>query len=231
MPKRITVVCGAYGSGKTEFAVSYALSLKKEGNEKVGLVDLDIVNPYFRSRDIAAELSNEGLSVVFSDFSKENADIPALSPRIFALLQDTSYRVVFDVGGDPAGARALGRFHEYFLKETYDFWVVVNPYRPDTRSVDEAAELIAGLQRTSRLQATGLVGNINLGRETTPEIWTGGLKLIGDLSERVGLPVVYQAVEEHFWTANREILNGHPLFSITLRMLTPWLLAEPFINL
>lgn len=227
MAERITIICGAYGSGKTEFAIAYALYLQGAAEHgdpaKVGLVDLDIVNPYFRSRDVAPDLQRRGLSVVSSEAGMEQADIPALSPRIFGLLQDHSYRVVFDVGGDPAGARALGRFHEYFRNEPYDFWVVVNPFRPDTRNADQAAALIAGLQRTSRLQATGLVANINLGRETTASDWLEGQKMIAALTTAVKLPLIFYAAEEGFYEANREIFRSCPVFPIKLRMLTPWL--------
>ena len=132
MAKRLNVICGPYGSGKTEFAINYALSIKAaDPSSPIAIVDLDIVNPYFRSRDIAASLSEQGLEVVSTGAGLEQADLPALSPRIYAFLQDTTYNVVFDVGGDPVGARALGRFNNYFLNEDYDLMLVVNPYRPD----------------------------------------------------------------------------------------------------
>jgi hypothetical protein len=221
--KRITIICGAYGSGKTEFAISYALNLHKIDQTKVGLVDLDIVNPYFRSRDVATELTEKGLTVVSSEPGMEHSDIPALSPRIFTFLQDTSYHVVFDVGGDPAGARALGRFHQYFDKEPYDLLIVVNPFRPDTRNVDEAVNLISALQSTSRLQATGLVSNINLGPETTIELWQNGLQFILSVAERLELPIVYHMVEERFFAKHHFSLEAYPVFPVTLRMLPPWL--------
>jgi hypothetical protein len=221
--KRLNIICGAYGSGKTEFAISYALDIFKKSLTKVGLVDLDIVNPYFRSRDVAAELIKKGLTVVSTEPGMEHSDIPALSPRIFSLLQDMSYQVVFDVGGDPAGARALGRFHPYFDKEPYELLIVVNPFRPDTRNVAEAFDLINALQATSRLKATGVVSNINLGTETTLELWQSGLGFISDLSERLELPIVYHVVEEDFYVRNHSFLADYPVFPISLHMLPPWL--------
>jgi hypothetical protein len=221
--KRLNVICGAYGSGKTEFAISYALDIQKGSQTKVGLVDLDIVNPYFRSRDVATELTEKGLTVVSSEPGMEHSDIPALSPRIFSLLQDHSYQVVFDVGGDPAGARALGRFHPYFEQESYELLIVVNPFRPDTRSVDEAINLISELQSTSRLQVTGLISNINLGSETTIETWQGGLQFILSLAERLSLPIVYHMLEEQFLAKYRSFFVNYPVFPVTLRMLPPWL--------
>jgi hypothetical protein len=221
MTQRITVIGGAYGSGKTEFAIACALQ-KAEDATQVGLVDLDIVNPYFRSRDITAELEEAGVEVVSSHPGLERADLPALSPRILAFLQDHRYQVVVDVGGDPAGARALGRFQPYFRKEPYDFWIVVNPFRPDTRNVAEASRLIAALEQASRLLPTGLVANINLGIETTLELWREGNEFIRELSAGMGLPLIHQMVEADFYEQNRAFFTGPEVFPVKLRMLPPW---------
>lgn len=223
---RITITGGAYGSGKTEFAVNYAKHLKKEGSGRVGLVDLDIVNPYFRSRELTEELEQDGITVVSSELAMENVDIPALSPRIFSVLQDHSYRVVFDVGGDPVGARALGRFNQYFQTEPYDFWIVINPFRPDTKDADEAAAMIGKLQKAAGIQATGLVANINLGRETTLEVWRQGLSIINETAAHTNLPIVYQAVEERFLADNIAFFSDYPVFPLQLNMLPPWLVSE-----
>lgn len=222
MQPRIIVVCGAYGSGKTEFAVSYALQLAQDFN-KTALIDLDIVNPYFRSRDLTAELAEKGVTVISTEPGFEYSDIPALSPRIFAALQNKEYRVVFDVGGDPAGARALGRFHQYFLQENYQFNIVLNPYRPNTGNVPDALNLINELTVTSRLRANGLISNINLGPETTIEIWKEGLPLIEELAEVSKLPIIYHMVETGFLNANLDFFANFPVYPITLSMLTPWL--------
>jgi hypothetical protein len=223
MTKRLTVIGGAFGSGKTEFAIAYALRLAEEGTAPVGLVDLDIVNPYFRSRDVRVELQTLGLEVVSTESGLEYADLPALSPRIYGLLQDRRQITVFDVGGDPVGARALGRFHQYFDNEEYEFLVVVNPYRPDTRTVEQATELIAALEAAGRLRVTGLVSNINLGRETTVAVWRDGLGLIDELAGRLGLPIRFHQVEQGFFAAHPEIFTGLPAFPVRLRMVPPWL--------
>jgi hypothetical protein len=227
MMKRLNVVCGAYGSGKTEFAIAYALHIQKNSQTKVGLIDLDIVNPYFRSRDEAVALTGKGLTVVSTEPGMEHSDIPALSPRIFALLQDHSYQAVLDVGGDPAGARALGRFHPYFEKESYEMLIVVNPFRPDTRNLADAISLISALQDTSRLKPTGIVSNINLGPDTTPDLWQEGLQFIVELAEHLRLPIVYHMVEESFFARCHDELTAYPVsssqfFPVTLHMLPPW---------
>jgi hypothetical protein len=223
MDKRITIIGGAYGSGKTEFAIAYALKKAATTQGKTGVIDLDIVNPYFRSRDRAAELEKSGIMVVSTQAGLEYADLPALSPQIYTLLQDQTYQVVLDVGGDPAGARALGRFNPYFKNEPSDFWVVVNPYRPDTRNPEEAAALIAGLEVASRLQVTGLISNINLGRETTPAIWREGLPFINELAAKLKLPVLYQMVEKGFYQINGRLAGDTEFFPVELQMLPPWL--------
>jgi hypothetical protein len=223
MTKRITIIGGAYGSGKTEFAIAYALKKAATTQGKTGVIDLDIVNPYFRSRDRAAELEKSGIMVVSTQAGLEYADLPALSPQIYTLLQDQTYQVVLDVGGDPAGARALGRFNPYFKNEPYDFWAVVNPYRPDTRNPEEAAALIAGLEVASRLQATGLVSNINLGRETTPAIWRAGLPFITELAVKLKLPVLYHMVALNFYQTNGKLATGTEFFPVKLQMRPPWL--------
>lgn len=223
---RLTIIGGAYGSGKTEFAVNYARHLKAEKIGRIGLIDLDIVNPYFRSRELTSQLEQEGITVVSSELAMENVDIPALSPRIYSLLQDHTYQVVLDVGGDPVGARVLGRFNQYFQAEPYDFWVVVNPFRPDTREADEAVKMIEKLQGAARIQVTGLVANINLGRETTLETWRQGLSMINETASQTKLPIVYQTVEEGFLTENATFFNDYPVFQLHLTMLPPWLVSK-----
>lgn len=223
---RITIIGGAYGSGKTEFAVNYARHLKKEKTGRIGLIDLDIVNPYFRSRELTAQLEQEGITVVSSELAMENVDIPALSPRIYSLLQDHTYQVVLDVGGDPVGARVLGRFNQYFQAEPYDFWVVVNPFRPDTRDADEAVKMIAKLQEAARIKVTGLVANINLGRETTLETWRQGLSMIKETASQTELPIVYQAVEKRLLAENTTFFSDYPVFQLHLTMLPPWLVSK-----
>lgn len=222
MPHRLTIICGAYGSGKTEFAIAYALKLKENSTAPVGLVDLDIVNPYFRSRDITEELGKQGLTVISTEPGLEYSDMPALSPRIFATLQDRRYQVVFDVGGDPAGARALGRFNRYFVEESYNLWIVINPFRPDTRTTEATIGMIQRLQEAGRLRASGIISNINLGSETDWELWNKGLQQVTKVADAVQLPIVYQAVEAGFLEAHRPRLDAYPVFPLHLKMLVPW---------
>lgn len=222
MQPRLTLICGAYGSGKTEFAISYALALKDSSSRAVALIDLDIVNPYFRSRDIADQLGKQGLTVISTEPGLEYSDMPALSPRIFAALQDRRYQVVFDVGGDPAGARALGRFNSYFTEEPHNLWIVINPFRPETRTTEATIGMIRRLEEAGRLKAGGIISNINLGSETDWELWNKGLQQVTEVADAVQLPIVYQAVEAGFLEAHRSQLDAYPVFPLHLKMLVPW---------
>lgn len=136
--------------------------------EKVTIVDLDVVNPYFRTKDAQEELEKNGIEVVVSDYANSNVDVPALPANINTVFYKEGY-VIFDVGGDDDGAIALGRFKPYFDKAPYDMLGVVNFRRPLTPDADEATEALSAIEQTSRLKFTGVVNNTNISDETTEE--------------------------------------------------------------
>lgn len=223
MEKRITIIGGAYGSGKTEFALAYAVK-QAEAGLQTGLVDLDVVNPYFRSRDLAEEFSSQGIEVVSTEPGLEYSDIPALSPRIYGLLQDPAVqRVVLDVGGDPVGARILGRFHSVLKEGEYDFWMVVNPFRPGTRDPEAIEQLLQEIEQTSRLRINGLISNINLGNETDLAIWQEGFQVMEAVKERLQLPLIHQMVAEKFYHDNQDFFADKSVFSVAPRLNFPWM--------
>lgn len=193
--KRIQIFTGAYGSGKTEVSMNYAVSLRRE-HEKVALIDLDIVNPYFRSREAAGPLREAGVDVIFPSGALASADLPAITPDINRVLQDEEYKVVFDVGGDNVGAIALGRFHPYFGEGQYDMNFVINTLRPFTRDVEGIREILQEVSQASRIQVTHLVANINIVTDTTVEDILHGYQVIKEASAAFELPVKYLAVEE-----------------------------------
>ena len=132
--KRVTLFAGHYGSGKTNIAVNYALYLRSLG-ERVAVADLDIVNPYFRTKDSAAELEAAGIRLVSPQFANSNVDLPALPAEAYGLVEDRSSRAILDVGGDDRGAYALGRYTPFILEEgDYQMAFVANPCRPLTRT-------------------------------------------------------------------------------------------------
>ena len=187
--KRITLFAGHYGSGKTCIAVSYAEYVKKMGN-KVSIVDLDIVNPYFRTKDSERELAELGIELVCSDYANTNLDAPALPKEIYTAISDKSHYLVIDVGGDDRGAVALGRYTPDILEENdYDMLFVANCCRPLTKTPEEALEIMHEIEAASHIAFTGIVNNSNLGDETTAETVKESGGYIKRLSELSGLPV------------------------------------------
>ncbi|SMC87564.1 hypothetical protein SAMN02745168_0163 [Papillibacter cinnamivorans DSM 12816] len=202
------LIVGHYGSGKTEFALNYALEKASEG-KRVLLADLDIVNPFYRSRNKSEFLEERGVTVVGS--SLENgvwADIPALSPRIFALFDETFGERLADVGGDPAGARVLGRLHEKLDGHQYEMWMVVNANRPETGTADQVIRLLKEIEAVSRLKVSGLVSNTHMGDETTWEDVLAGNRLCREVSGSTGLPVRYTCISETLAGQKPEGLEG-----------------------
>ena len=191
--KRITLFCGHYGSGKTNIAVNLAL-LAKQKHEKVAVADLDIVNPYFRSKDSSEDFEKAGIRLICSEYANSNVDIPALPQDLYAITDDKSMRVIIDVGGDDRGALALGRLTPAILEEnSYEMLMVINCYRPLTRDAASTIEVMREIEAACKIPFTGLVNNSNLGRETTAEDILTSLDYANEVSLASGLPVVMTA--------------------------------------
>ena len=194
--KRITLFAGHYGSGKTNIAVNYALLLAREGR-KTAIADLDIVNPYFRTKDSAAELEAAGVDLISPQFANSNVDLPALPAETYRLVEDRSLYAVMDIGGDDRGAYALGRYTPFLLEEgNYRMAFVANPCRPLTRTPEEALEVMREIEAAGGLPFTAIVNNANLAHETTPETVLAAVPYMKKLSELSGLPVWMTSAEE-----------------------------------
>ena len=187
--KRLTLFAGHYGSGKTNIAVNYALMLAKEGY-KVCIGDLDIVNPYFRTKDSAKELAEAGVDLISPQFANTNVDLPALPAEAYRLVTDRETYGIMDIGGDDRGAYALGRYVPAILEENnYRMAFVANCYRPLTRTPEDALEVMREIEAACGLQFTCIINNSNLGTETTPETILDSSAFIQALSELSGLPI------------------------------------------
>ena len=187
--KRLTLFAGHDGSGKTNIAVNYALLLASEG-KKVCIADLDIVNPYFRTKDSMPVLQKAGIHLVSPQFANSNVDLPALPAESYRLVQDLSSYGIMDIGGDDRGAYALGRFVPAILEENnYRMIFVANCYRPLTRTPEDALEVMGEIETACGLRFTDLVNNSNLGTETTPEMVLGAIPYMEKLSSLSGLPI------------------------------------------
>lgn len=187
--KRLTLFAGHYGSGKTNIAVNYALHLAGQG-KKVCIADLDIVNPYFRTKDSARELAAAGVDLISPQFANTNVDLPALPAEAYRLVTDRQTFGIMDIGGDDRGAYALGRYVPSILEENnYRMAYVANCYRPLTRTAEDALEVMREIETACGLRFTCIINNSNLGTETTPETVLNSLDFIQRLSELSGLPV------------------------------------------
>ena len=197
--KRITILCGHYGTGKTNVAVNLALAMAKT-SEKVTVVDLDIVNPYFRTLDSAADFDAAGIRLICSRFANSNVDSPSLPPDLYAITDDKSHRVVVDVGGDDSGAMVLGRLAPAITAEdSYDMWLVVNRYRPLTPDVPSTVEVMGEIEAASKLRFTGIVNNSNIGAETTPQDVLDSVAYATALAQAANLPLVATTVDARLY--------------------------------
>ena len=194
--KRLTLFAGHYGSGKTNIAVNYALHLAREG-KRVCIADLDIVNPYFRTKDSERELNDAGITLVSPRYANSNVDLPALPAESYRLVQDKSTCGVMDIGGDDRGAYALGRFADAIKAEgDYRMAFVVNCHRPLTSTVEDAIEIMREIESACGINFTCIVNNSNLGPETTPDTVRSSLGFVDSLSKATGLPLwMHTAVE------------------------------------
>ncbi len=219
--KRIRIICGHYGSGKSEFSVNYIKNLKKH-YDKVALIDLDVVNPYFRSREKAEELENEGIRVISSSIKGSNADLPSLAGDINVPILDKSYEVVIDLGGDSVGARVLGRYREDIANDSYDMLVVLNANRPETHTPQQAITYIKAIEESAGLKVTGIVNNTHLLKSTTIEDVMRGQKLAEEVAQELGIDVRYTACMENLAHELPEELKDR-YFPIGMHLRKEWM--------
>ena len=192
--KRVTLFAGHYGSGKTNIAVNYALKLR-ETHERVLIADLDIVNPYFRTKDSIGELTAAGIRLISSEYANSNVDLPALPTEMYAITDDTASWAVVDIGGDDRGAYALGRYQPAILEENdYDMLFVCNMYRPLTTTPEDTVQVLREIEAACGIPFTGIVNNSNLGDMTTPQDVLASLPYADAVARKTGLPVRFTSV-------------------------------------
>lgn len=189
-PKRIAVFTGHYGSGKTELAVNYALWLKKQGKD-VTVIDFDLVNPYFRTKDAEKTLNENGIRLIASPFANTNLENAALPAEIYSAFDDKSRYFIFDVGGDDDGAVPLGRYHRAFQKEDCDVFFVLNTKRMLTSAAEEAFEFFRTIEEASRLKISYIFHNTHLKELTNSDMIVKGQKTADDLSRKTGCEVLW----------------------------------------
>ena len=194
--KRVTLFVGHYGSGKTNIAVAYARHLKEMG-KAVTVADMDIVNPYFRTKDSEEDFKREGIELIVSEFANSNVDLPALPSELYRVVERRERHAVLDIGGDDRGAYALGRFAPYIKEENdYECLFVANMYRPLTKTPEEALAVMREIETAGGIKITAIVNNSNLGELTDGEMVQGSMDYIKRLSEISGLPVKFTSARE-----------------------------------
>ncbi|MEG1559264.1 MAG: hypothetical protein RRY79_05180 [Clostridia bacterium] len=192
--KKTFVFIGNFGSGKSEIAINTAL--KASATESTVLVDLDIINPYFRSSERKALLNAHGIQVHHPLFAMTGVEAPSIPPDIYAVFVDQHETVVFDVGGDPTGAVALGQYKRNFDSLPYlEVLYVINPMRPLSSTVESIVDMIGSITSKSRLPVTGLVNNANLSNENSFEILLHGYDIVKQVSIDTGIPVRFTVAE------------------------------------
>lgn len=216
---RVSIITGHYGTGKTEFAVNLALQMAEEG-AGVMLADLDIVNPYFRSRERKKMLEAAGVRVISSSQECSDADVPALPAELLTILENREIRGVLDIGGDPVGARVLARFRPKIIQEDYQLLYVLNANRPEVREPENAVAYLRSIEAVTGLTCGGIINNTHLCGETTAEQIRKGARLAGTVSEMTDIPVLCHVAEERF-AGELSDLSG-PVFPITIKMKKPW---------
>lgn len=182
MKNELYIVIGAYGSGKSEYSIHLARKLKSE-NKDVVLADMDVVNPYFRSRDVREDFATLGIEVIAPEGEFKHADLPMISPRIKGAIENLNKTVILDVGGDPAGCRTLGRFVDLINRRGYRMLFVVNTLRPFTTNVPEIMTMKEHLEYTSKLRITDFICNTNLMQDTTEGIVREGIALVEEAAK------------------------------------------------
>ena len=217
----IVIIVGNYGSGKTEVAINLAVNRKRAGLD-VRVADLDLVNPYFRTREAKEQLAELGIEVVLPPEPFLQADLPILTPAIGGMIRDSGDLALLDAGGDDVGATVLATLADAFKGKQVEMLQVVNPLRPATESVEGCLKIRAEIEAAAQLKITGIIGNANLLDETAAEDIYSGYDFVQTLSAQTGLPL-------HFITVGRELLPsldpkriGCPVLAINRQLVPPW---------
>lgn len=224
--KRIRIIVGHYGSGKSEFSVNYAMQLAKQNkdpNKKVAIADLDVVNPYFRSREKEDFLAQIGVESFSSPLKNSTLDLPAVSAEIRKPVIDETYEYVMDVGGDDVGARVLGSIKDIMKKSDYDMFLVINANREYTTNVDEVIRYMRSIMGASGLNITGLINNTHLLWDTRTEDILKGEKLAKEVSEKTGIPLKYTVCPNYLDISPIKDEISSEIFIVDMIMREKWM--------
>ena len=225
LTKPINIIVGGYGSGKSEVSVNLArtLVLNQEFKKRpISILDLDIVNPYFRSREASVELEKLGIEAINPEGSEYYADLPIILPQIKGVIQNAQGTVICDVGGDDVGARVLSSLESSFHRESYDMFLVLNANRPFTSTVAATQKLIGEIESSSRLRFSGIISNTHLMDYTTAETVMDGIKLSEAVSKETNLPILCISAETKILDLMTKNKIKYPVLPLNRSLLKPW---------
>lgn len=221
----VVAIVGNYGSGKTEVAINLAAHCRAAG-ATVRIADLDLVNPYFRTRDAREPMNALGIEMVLPPGAFLHADLPILTPAVAGMLQRPCDLTILDVGGDDAGATVLAALGDAFSAQSYRMLQVVNPFRPFTQTREGCLQIRQEIEAASRLKINGLVGNANLIEETRSEHILDGYAFVKELSGESGLPLEWITVPEPLLEEVAAGIDDCPLLPIRRQLVPPWKAPE-----
>lgn len=214
----IILICGHYGCGKTNLSLNLAARCAQAG-EQVTVVDMDIVNPYFRASDYGPLLESMGVELIAPGFAHSNVDLPSITAEMYSIFTRTG-RIIIDVGGDDAGATALGRFSRRLAEKPYTMLYVVNQYRSQSQTAEETVELLHEIELASHLKAHAIVNNSHLMQFTTAQTVTDSFGYAEEIASLTGLPIVATAAERS--VAEQLKNSGKRIWPVDILVTKPW---------
>ncbi len=218
---RIKIITGHFGSGKTEIAINLSLK-EKEKNSKVAISDLDVVNPYFRSRDIVKILDENGIELIAPKGKLSTSDLPLVSGEIYRVIHNPEYRLIIDVGGDKDGATALGQYYNDLNNLDYQMYFVVNINRPYVNEVNGIIKSIKEIELVSRLKVTAIINNTHLGVYTNINNIKHGNDIAIKVSEELDIPFLFTTISYEYYEKTKEFSLDNRVFYISRFMELPW---------
>lgn len=218
---RIKIITGHFGSGKTEIAINLSF-LEREKHEKVAIADLDVINPYFRSREVNSFYEEKGIELIAPKGKLATSDLPIVSGEIHRVLHDPNYHLIIDVGGDKDGATALGQYYNELKNLEHELYFVINVNRPYVSTVQGIKDTIKRIEKVARLKVSGLINNTHLGIETTLEDVEKGYEVALETSEELNLPILYTTISNHLVVEAQEFAKTHQVIFIQRFMKLPW---------
>ncbi|MCP3873801.1 MAG: cobalamin biosynthesis protein CbiA [Desulfobacteraceae bacterium] len=219
--KGIVIICGNYGSGKTETAINLATTRKTDGID-VKIADLDLVNPYFRTREAKDSLEKMGIEVILPDKKYMHADLPILAPAVAGMIIQPSELTILDAGGDDVGVTVLAALEDHLSKKQVHMLQVINPFRPFTEDVKGCIEIKEEIEHSSKIKITGIISNANLIDETTPEHIYKGYNFIKDVSKATGLKIEFITAPSHLIPELKIDQFTCPVLEINRKLNLPW---------